>query len=71
MLESQEHLCAYCERPLMGSFHVDHMIAISRGGRNDWSNLAITCDACNRSKHTKTPLQFLKTLGYNVVEEVA
>lgn len=69
MLEDQEHKCAYCEEPLFGVFHVDHMQPLSRGGRNDWTNLAVTCPFCNLSKHAKTPLQFLEVLGHAIIKE--
>jgi 5-methylcytosine-specific restriction endonuclease McrA len=58
MYESQQGLCAYCETVLFGSFHVDHMVPLSRGGRNDWTNLAITCADCNLSKAIKTVEEF-------------
>jgi 5-methylcytosine-specific restriction endonuclease McrA len=31
---------------------------LSRGGRNDWTNLAITCAVCNRSKGASTVEEF-------------
>lgn len=62
MYESQEGLCAYCECDLNGIYEVDHMLPISRGGANDWPNLAITCSWCNRSKHNKTTEEFFITL---------
>ncbi len=43
MIQDQSGVCAYCESTLNGNYHVDHMIPLSRGGRNTWSNLAITC----------------------------
>lgn len=59
MLEDQGHLCAYCEVPLFGAFHVDHMIPISRGGRNDWTNLAVVCPTCNLRKYARTTEEFI------------
>lgn len=59
MAEDQEWLCAYCETPLFGEFHVDHMRPLSKGGAHDWSNLSITCPGCNMSKHTKTAEEFI------------
>jgi 5-methylcytosine-specific restriction endonuclease McrA len=59
MVEDQGGLCAYCEVPLDGVYSVDHMIPLSRGGGNDWSNLAITCPPCNMRKHTRTAEEFL------------
>lgn len=61
MYEDQQGLCAYCESPLFGDFHVDHMMPLSRGGTNDWHNLAITCPSCNCSKQAKTVQEFLST----------
>ena len=62
MQEDQDHLCAYCEGPLFGELHVDHMIPISQGGRNDWTNLAVTCPACNLHKNARTAEEFMECL---------
>lgn len=59
MLASQGGLCAYCEGRLGDGYEVDHMTPVSRGGTNDWSNLAITCATCNRQKHVKTAEEFM------------
>lgn len=58
MYEDQGGLCAYCETVLLGNYEVDHMIPLSKGGRNDWTNLAIVCRRCNRTKHNKTVVEF-------------
>lgn len=58
MYEDQNGLCAYCEIPLFGGFQVEHMTPISRGGRNDWTNIAIACQPCNSLKHTLTAEEF-------------
>lgn len=58
MYEHQGGLCAYCESPLFGTFHVDHMNPLARGGSNSWHNLAITCPKCNCSKGAKTTEEF-------------
>jgi 5-methylcytosine-specific restriction endonuclease McrA len=59
MYEDQGGLCAYCETPLFGAFHADHMVPLSRGGRNDWTNLAVACAECNLRKSTKTAEEFM------------
>lgn len=58
MYSDQQGCCAYCECPLNGAYHVDHMVPVSRGGRNDWQNLAVVCDYCNLSKHVRTVEEF-------------
>ncbi len=62
MYESQDALCAYCEEPLFGTFHVEHMQPISKGGRNDWTNVAIACPNCNWRKRDKTTEEFMAVL---------
>lgn len=58
MYESQRGLCAYCETPLDGKYHVDHMTPLCRGGTNGWENLALVCPPCNHHKYTKTVEEF-------------
>ncbi len=58
MYESQDGLCAYCEAPLDGKYHVDHMTPLCRGGTNGWENLALVCPFCNQSKYTRTVEEF-------------
>lgn len=67
MVEDQDGLCAYCEHPLFGDFHVEHMMPVVRGGRNDWTNLAIACPRCNVRKNTKTAEEWMAVLGYRIV----
>ena len=62
MYEDQQGLCAYCETPLFGTFHVDHIIPVTKGGRNDWTNLAVTCPLCNMSKSDRTVEDFMAYL---------
>lgn len=59
---SQDGLCAYCETPLFGDFHIDHMQPLSRNGADNWSNYAITCPPCNQRKHAKTAEEFMTIL---------
>lgn len=56
---SQEGLCAYCSVELGDSWHVDHMMPLSRGGTDDPVNLALACAPCNLSKGSKTVEEFL------------
>lgn len=60
MYDDQQGLCAYCETPLFGTYDVDHMIPLSRGGANGWQNLAVACRRCNRQKHAKTAEEFMQ-----------
>jgi hypothetical protein len=49
------HRCEYCRLPTRGqvaTFPIDHVLPRDRGGRNDPSNLALTCPHCNAHKWT-------------------
>lgn len=62
MYEDQDGLCAYCEVPLHGRFHVEHMVPLSRGGSNYWHNVALACPECNATKGNKTVKEFFDVL---------
>lgn len=48
--------CAYCDRSLAyGEIHIDHIIPLSKGGTNDFENLALSCKPCNLHKGARTP----------------
>ena len=46
----QGRVCAYCEQPCPGLPTPEHVVALSRGGRNDMSNLVAACHLCNSDK---------------------
>lgn len=61
---AQRNKCAYCREPLpKRGWHVDHVIAIIRGGSNDRRNLQITCDFCNESKGARDPIDHAQKIG--------
>lgn len=46
----QGKVCAYCERAVDGLPDPEHVMPLSRGGRNDVSNLVAACRLCNSDK---------------------
>lgn len=50
------HLCMYCGHQ-QGAYELtrDHVIPISRGGRDKWSNVVTACRVCNTRKGNRTP----------------
>ena len=45
--------CEYCRLPqeaVDATFHIEHIIALQHGGKDDLSNLALACDRCNLYK---------------------
>lgn len=60
----QHYRCAYCRVNLKGRRrHVDHIVALMRGGSNERRNLQILCPTCNTRKHAKDPVDFARELG--------
>ncbi|HET7632656.1 MAG TPA: HNH endonuclease [Gemmatimonadaceae bacterium] len=52
--------CQYCDRHVTElkpreSLTRDHLIPISRGGTNDWTNVVAACSACNTRKGNRMP----------------
>lgn len=46
--------CIYCLEPIsFGKDSLEHIIPLSRGGSNDYKNLAIACCSCNSSKRDR------------------
>lgn len=59
----QKGKCAACRRPL-AAFHVDHIVALARGGTNDRVNLQLLCPTCNLQKGAKHPVDFMQQKGF-------
>ncbi len=59
---TQQGSCVYCQTPLFGEYHVDHVVPISRGGADKLENLALACPHCNRRKHAKPVEEFIAQL---------
>jgi 5-methylcytosine-specific restriction endonuclease McrA len=57
------HLCMYCgdEFP-EGHLTRDHVIPLSRGGRDAWSNVVAACKGCNARKGNRLPEEAKTTL---------
>lgn len=64
----QNQRCAYCgiliTFDIPKDVHVDHVMPLSSGGSNWPSNLALTCQACNLSKGSKTLEEWRAVRGW-------
>lgn len=52
----QKDVCSYCGN---SGGTIDHIVAITEGGTNDWDNLTAACLSCNSSKKTESLVWFL------------
>ena len=51
-----DHLCMYCGREFPGHLLTrDHLVPLSRGGSDCWSNVVAACRGCNHAKGSRTP----------------
>jgi len=58
-------LCAYCgKRYLARDLSRDHVVPVSRGGRDTWTNTVTACRNCNIRKGGQTPEQASMPLLY-------
>lgn len=53
--DRQRGKCYWCDKKVGDSYHIDHVIPLSRGGDNTPSNIVIACQPCNQSKSDKLP----------------
>jgi len=60
LYNEQDGLCFWCGCELGGTWHVDHLEPLSRGGGNGPENLAIACPPCNLRKKDTDPMTFLE-----------
>ena len=53
------YLCLYCGESFSPrGLTRDHVIPVSRGGENVWTNVASACKACNQRKNNRTPAEW-------------
>lgn len=61
-LMTQVKKCKWCGVECQNDFHVDHVIPLSKGGKHEIANFAISCPTCNLRKNAKMPEEFLAYL---------
>jgi len=60
----QRFKCAICKTSTKKSFHIDHVMPLSKGGSNDAGNIQLLCAPCNLKKSAKHPIDYMQQLGY-------
>jgi 5-methylcytosine-specific restriction endonuclease McrA len=60
----QKGRCACCGERLTRAAHLDHIVPIARGGRNEDANMQLLTQKCNNQKHAKDPIEFMRGKGF-------
>jgi len=60
----QRGLCPCCNQPLGDNYHMDHIMPISKGGKNEDWNIQLLRATCNNQKHAKDPIDFMQSRGF-------
>ncbi len=56
LFRRDRHVCLYCLRELPDRrLTRDHVIPLSRGGQDVWTNVVTACQPCNQVKAARTP----------------
>jgi 5-methylcytosine-specific restriction endonuclease McrA len=59
------HLCAYCGRHFrFDELTREHIVPVSRGGRDTWMNCITACRSCNGHKANRLPEEARMSLHY-------
>lgn len=65
LMLSQRNLCVACKCCLIKNKpHIDHIVALSKGGLNIDNNVQLLCSTCNIKKRAKHPIDFMQEHGY-------
>lgn len=67
-LHAQNCKCKYCGIDISTDFEIDHVIALSNGGKNTHNNVVLSCSECNRRKNISTPVDFAKYLAQHGIK---
>lgn len=55
--------CAICKCKL-DCYEIDHVVPVALNGEHHISNIQLLCRHCNRTKHSKDPIEFMQSKGY-------
>lgn len=64
LFKLQRGLCACCKQPLGSDFHMDHIMPIALGGKNNDGNMQLLRQRCNNQKSAKHPVDFMQSRGF-------
>lgn len=70
IIERDCEQCSYCGEqgdslngPDGNSWHIDHVVPVTRGGPTHADNLTLSCQTCNLRKRNKPTIQFMREMA--------
>lgn len=64
LFKIQKGKCACCGISLKNGFHMDHIVPLALGGKNEDRNIQLLLPACNMKKSAKHPNDYMREMGY-------
>lgn len=64
LLSKQSFKCACCGKSLEDGFHIDHILPLALGGKNEDTNIQLLTPKCNLQKNAKHPIDFMQERGF-------
>lgn len=64
LILAQKGMCACCKLPLGDSPHLDHIMPLALGGKNEDGNMQMLRAFCNMSKQDKHPIDYMQSRGF-------
>lgn len=64
LMLKQNGRCPACRELLNEDYHLDHIMPIALGGKNEDSNIQLLHSRCNMKKNAKHPVDFMQSNGY-------
>lgn len=61
--------CFYCGDSISEDSHIDHIIPLSRGGKDHAFNTMRICKKCNMEKKDKTPWEYIEWIRQKAYEQ--
>ena len=60
----QKGKCACCGLPLGDDYHMDHIMPLYLGGKNEDRNIQLLTKTCNLKKNKKHPIDYMNEKGF-------
>lgn len=64
LFKLQHGKCACCGLLLSDNYHMDHIMPLVLGGKNEDNNIQLLTATCNLQKHAKHPIDFMQSRGF-------